>query len=323
MRFTARRVGVGLGVALLLGVGVPGAWAANQGETPWLGVYSQSLTPELREGFNYHGAGVLVNRVVPDSPADQAGLEKGDVITKVGLRTIDSPDELARVVRSARVGQSVAVEIMRDGKRQTLNARLAARSGDENEFNQRSRGDEDEDLPPDMGPGDEDHDFTFDLPEGMAGLNLGLLGRGRLGVRIQELNPDLGDYFGIKSGKGVLIVDVVKDTPAERAGLKAGDVITKVDDQAVSDPDDLVQALRSREGKISLTVMRHGASRTIAADIGDAPRVLRLRRGMGGNGHTMRWYGLDSSDRQSIERQLDELRDQLKDLRKEMQGLKR
>src|SRR5262245_30356919 len=106
MRTTARYRAMGLGVGLLLlaGLDVSAGLAADRSGTPWLGVYSQSLTSELREGIDYNGRGVIVNRVVPGSPADRAGLQSGDVIVRLDSRDVDSPEELAQAVRNENVG---------------------------------------------------------------------------------------------------------------------------------------------------------------------------------------------------------------------------
>ncbi|TMQ69635.1 MAG: PDZ domain-containing protein [Candidatus Eisenbacteria bacterium] len=87
----------------------------------------------------------------------------------------------------------------------------------------------------------------FDLPNGRGMAILGNLGRGRLGVQIQDLNEGLGDALGVPDGKGVLVTDVVKDTPASRAGIRGGDVIVRVDDKTVEDTNDLRSALRDKE----------------------------------------------------------------------------
>jgi C-terminal processing protease CtpA/Prc len=331
MRITARRWGpiLGVGLLLLAAYDVPAGRAAEDPrDTPWLGVYSQALTPELREGLDYSGQGVLINRVVPGSPADRAGLQKGDLLVRVGSRVVDSPEALLRVVRAARVGQNVALQIVRAGKSQTLSAKLEGRSADENiEAPEPPDMDRDRVEPAPMEG--EDQDIGIPFPdEGLAMLQT--MGRGRLGVRIESLDPDLGEYFGVKDGKGALVLEVVKDTPAERAGMKTGDVILRVGDHAVSGSEDLIDAIRSSEGEVSLTVVRHGTKRVVEARLEKAPRELRMRRGNGpmdwsGDGKRvrMRIFDAPGGDRDELRRELLDLRKELRDLRREIEGLKR
>src|SRR4029077_10596732 len=108
----------------------------------WLGVYSQEFTAALRDGLDYKGDGVLVNRVVPQSPADRAGLRNGDVIVRLNSRPVRTPEDLSNLVQAGRPGQSVALEIVRDGERRTLNAKLAARPSDDDQTWVRDRGDD-------------------------------------------------------------------------------------------------------------------------------------------------------------------------------------
>jgi serine protease Do len=284
------------------------------GERAWLGVVTQALTPELREGLDYRGQGVLVNRVVPDSPADHAGLEKGDVITQFDARAIASPEALAEIVGRGHAGQAVSMRIVRDGKVQSLSAKLAARPADDGMGEGMEMG----------GPGR--HEIRIDdldlgelgeLGQGMPGV-WHWMGRGRLGVRIESLNADLGSYFSVPGGKGVLIVEVMKDTPAEKAGLKAGDVITKVGERAVTGAGDLMKALGTDQDKVALGIVRKGGSRTIDVELEKQQHVIRIRRGEGTMG-----YGDDrpAPGGPGSSREIDELRRQIDDLRRRLDRL--
>lgn len=152
-------------------------------------------------------------------------------------------------------------------------------------------------------------------------------GRGRLGVRIETLNDDLASALGSSGLKGVLVVEVLNDTPAEKAGLKAGDVITAVGGHKVYDSDDLVSALRDESGAVSLSVARRGSTRTIEATLEANPWSMRMGRGDGAMG-LGRLRELDRiaprartqrADGDDLRQQLDELREQVRELRQQLE----
>ena len=286
----------------------------------------QPLTEELREGMDYKGAGgVLISGIVRDGPADRAGVRKGDVVVRADAHTVDSPSALQEIVRGGRVGQHLALEVVRDGQHRTISVGLGERPSDE-EMTAPEPPEPAEpappaepaepSAPPDLGSG---HGTLreFDLPGGGLARILTTPSRGRLGVRIESLSPELGSYFSVRDGKGVLVLEVMKDTPAERAGLKAGDVITRVGERAVADAEDLVNVLRGREGEVSLRVVRHGTPRTIEATLekpesdwgSGTRREIRVQvpdRGQSG------------TDRGDVQRELEQLRRQLERLQQRL-----
>ena len=304
-------------IMLVLGLGVASAATeapqanAKPAAEAWLGVYSQTLTPELREGLNYNGSGALVNRVVDGSPAEKAGLKSGDVIVGVNTTTIASATDLTNAIGAAKAGQTVSVRIMRDGKRATLSAKLVERPADDSEENEA----------PETERYRHDGDWNFSFDHDMPDVVMFGGGRGRLGVRVQDLNPDLGSYFGVNDGKGVLVVEVLKDTPAEKAGLKAGDVITKAGDRAVQDSEDLVRALRDADKKVTLTIMRKNASRTIESELRESP-LIRMRHDgdMSWRDGDIRIHRVQRDIPDDVRREIDDLRRELRDLKTKVEG---
>lgn len=319
MRTTKPAAFVGLAL-LALGLVAAAPRVSRAADTPWLGVTLQALDEGLRDGMGYDGEGVLVNRVMEGSPADRAGLRKGDVIVSLNGRPAESPEQLTRLVQDARVGQTVSLAIVRDGDRRTISARLASRPSDadvpvpgEGTRVRRQEPQEGQDRPdmddhgemdhqggdmehqgdtghPDMGDleGMKDMKDLGDLP-GMNGrmLMMNGLGRGRLGVRAEDLSEDLAPYFDAPAGGGALVMEVLKDTPAERAGLRAGDVVVRVGEQRISSSEDLIRAMREAPaGRTSVTVLRHGSRRTFQPELEAAPRFDGRRGGalLGPNG---------------------------------------
>jgi membrane-associated protease RseP (regulator of RpoE activity) len=276
-------------ILLLLGLtsGVTGRAAAAESPRAWLGVQMQDLDDDLREGMDYRGEGVLISGVVDGSPAAKAGVRNGDVLVSVNGRSVESSGALSDLIGEMRVGQTASLVVMRDRTRRTLSVRLGSRP-DRVELND-SQSDQPDDLPrfkdmkgfQDMKDLKDLHGMDMeDMPEVhgddhgdntiyLRGLGMG---RGRLGVRVEDLSADLAPYFDSQPGSGALVMEVMKDTPAEKAGLKAGDVITRIGDDRISDADDLMKAVHSAsEGKVTIEVTRKGARRTFETELDASP----------------------------------------------------
>jgi C-terminal processing protease CtpA/Prc len=296
----------------------------SEGSRAWLGVYTQELTDDLRNALGVQANGVLVSQVVKGSPAERGGLVKGDVIVTVNDRAVTSPDAFTETIRARKPGDVLAIRVLRDGERRTMSVTLGERSESYG-----SRDDDDDDGD------DDDESIRVEIPDAdeidrlvrkhVGDAKVYTLGsaRGRLGVRIQDLNRDLGTYFKAPEGQGVLVLEVVDGSAAEKAGFRSGDVILKVGEDSVSDGDDLVRALREREGKVSIEILRSGTRRTLEAEL-EERRTYRWQGGprafaFDGDGRTMRIHGLD----RDTERALRELRRELEDLRRELRELSR
>ena len=112
--------------------------------------------------------------------------------------------------------------------------------------------------------------------------------RGRLGVQVNELTPQLAEYFGVKDG-GVLVSSVTGDSPADKAGVKAGDVITSLNGGRVRDGDDLIDQLREKEGEVTVGILRDKKESTVKATLEsdshaagtDAPAGVRFGSDLG------------------------------------------
>lgn len=327
MRSIIRSSGSGLiGLLLLLvaspvlAAPAPAPAPAQKAQKAWLGVMTQDLSDDLRDALDIKNDGVLVNRVVAGSPAEKAGLRKGDVIISMNDHSVASPSALADAVSTAGVGSTAALRVVRRGSIQNMSAKLAARpdSLDDNDHEEWSRGNTHVRVWRD---GKEINPDDMDIPglEGLRHLDgfgamprMMFFGRGRLGIRTATMNSDLSGYFGGTNAKGALVLEVLKDTPAEKAGIKAGDVITRVDNQDVEDSDDLVRALRDEEGKVTITLVRKAVKRTVDATLEDGQLGPRTYR------YEMRTPS-SSRDDDELRREMQELRDQIKDLKQHLE----
>lgn len=157
---------------------------------------------------------------------------------------------------------------------------------------------------------------------------------GFLGVQIQDLSEQLSDYFKVKNGNGVLVSEVVEDSPAKKAGLKAGDIITKVDDNEIENASDLTTTIRGYkpETKVSISIIRDGKKKKLKATLGEAEQAFSFRFGeldnlkFPGVKHKMLLKmhpeGLEEFKFHGFPFDREEFKEQMNDLRKQMEELK-
>src|ERR1700682_30856 len=159
--------------------------------------------------------GVEITMVDQDAPAGKAGLKEHDVILDFNGSKVESGEQLRRFIRETPPGRSVALGISRDGTHMTINVQLADRSKVMSEHMPRVHPMPAMPAMPDVN---------------MPSMNLQVFTYSPyLGVQVESVGRQLGEYFGIKDGEGILIKSVEKNSPAEKAGLKAGDVIIRAD----------------------------------------------------------------------------------------------
>lgn len=222
----------------------------------YLGVYTEDITKDNLSQYGLREVrGVGITEVAKDSPAEKAGLRKGDVITRFDGEAVSSARKLSRLVSEVAPDHKVSIGISRGGGDQEVAVTVGKR---ENEFSGVRR----MTIPRDGFPG------LKNLPswEGFAeGTNFFAFGNSRrIGVTTTTLTKQLADFFGVGDGKGVLVTSVSENSPAAKAGLKAGDVITSVDGEKVEGPGDLARAIsKQKDGDVTLTVVRDKNQRTI------------------------------------------------------------
>lgn len=240
----------------------------------YLGVYAENISRENMGRYNLNQPrGVGITQVIKDSPAEKAGLRKDDVILRLDGENITSVRKLNRLVAEIAPDQSVRVTVSRGGSEQELTATIGKRnntsmaqgllSGEPRVW--KWEGDP-KDFKFEMSPFER---FSLDLDK--AGDLAFMLNNGRrIGVSTMTLNKQLADYFGISGGKGVLVTSVTEDGPAAKAGVKAGDVITAIDGEAVDSPGDLSRVInRKKDGEVTLTVIRNKSQQTIRVTPGE------------------------------------------------------
>jgi serine protease Do len=228
----------------------------------FLGIYAENISRENMGRYHMNQVrGVGVTQVIKDSPAEKAGLRKDDVILRIDGENVTSVRKLNRLVSELSPDQSVRVNFSRGGSEQELTATIGKRNNT-NMVGDLLRGE------PRVWKWEGDpKDFKFEFPDKFprnGDMTFFLGNSRRIGVSTVELTKQLADYFGITGGKGVLVTSVTDDGPAAKAGVKAGDVITAIDGEAVDSPGDISRAInRKKEGDVSLTVIRNKSQQTI------------------------------------------------------------
>ena len=226
-------------------------------------------------------AGVKIDGVNADSPAERAGIKAGDIVVAYAGDPVRSARQSTRLVQETPDGRTVAIGLMRDGKKQTVNAtpeagRMTWNFGPEmdralREAERGMRGFRME-IPKeyfDFRYDDRDRDnreprrFEYRLPEEFRGFAFPAT-RGRLGVSVQSITPELAEYFGAKNG-GALVSSVTKESAAAKGGIKAGDVIVSVNGRSVSDAEDLGNKIEDYDGEVTIVVLRDKKEMTLKA----------------------------------------------------------
>jgi serine protease Do len=195
----------------------------------FLGVYIQDLDAVLAESFGAEDAeGVLIGGVGEDSPAEKAGIESGDIVTKWRGEDISSASAFRNLVAATAPGSEVKMTVLRDGRRRDINVTVGSLDGDE-----------------------------------LVLLDAGEV-RARTGITVDEVTPQVARHFGYEPGEGVVITEVAADSPAERSGLRPGQLILAVNRHAVSSVKDYEDALSGVKDSVLLLVSDGRGSRYVA-----------------------------------------------------------
>ena len=237
-------------------------------ERGWLGVGI---------GLNEEGR-TAIGSTDPDSPAELAKLQTGDVVLKIGDRDVSSPDVLAAEIRKRKPGQDVTLKIERDGKPMDVKVKLGEYAENEalREMEVRFPGFFGPDAPmPGTAPKSVSPEKAPrpDAPRPLAPKTQEWSYETRkfIGVYCGELNRELAEHFGVKEGTGLIVSKLTEGGPAEKAKLKVGDVIISVDGkrvETVNDLIDLVQA-KAKGTKVKLEILREKKAMTIDVEVSE------------------------------------------------------
>lgn len=175
----------------------------------WLGVVIQPVTEDIAKSFGLDKPqGVLIGDVQEKSPAEKAGLKRGDIIIRFANQEVNDPTQLRNAVVATPVGKEVPIEILRNGRSQIMMVKIA-------------------ELPAEIGQ------VSASSEKGVS----------ELGIRVQSLTPEIASQLGYEGDSGVIVVDVEPGSPADESGLRRGDLIKEVNRQEINNLSDYDKAL--------------------------------------------------------------------------------
>lgn len=222
----------------------------TQGNQPYLGIGVRDIDPDSAKKFNLKEVrGAEVTNVAEDSPAAKAGFKPGDVIVEFNGQPIEGGEQLSRLVHETPIGRQIRLGVWRNGSVQTLTATVETHKGVQSfTFNGPWQSVDPEQL--------QEQFRSFHMPEmpGMPGMPMPA-NTPMLGIMGEPLGQEkqLAEYFGVEDG--VLVKSVNRGAAADKAGIKAGDVILRVDDSNTSTTRDIAMALRAARSKKTVTVL--------------------------------------------------------------------
>ncbi len=287
----------------------------------WLGVYTQTVDKDLKEAFKLEADhGVVVTDVVNDSPADEAGLKAGDIILSFDGTNLNDASQLADLVAKHEPGDKVDLKVMHKGSEKDLVATVGSK--DESNPTKTFMGH--------MGnPNSITRSYMF---------NRSTAQDTYIGVSLESLNNQLGEYFGVKDGKGALITEVFQDSPAEKAGVKAGDVIVSIDGKEVEGPPDIRKEVgdKAKGDKLTLGILRDHKQMELSVQVEETPKdFFSMPNAMpmpdvdnfnAPSVPPMKWlfkgdYDENMPDMKALQDEVKQLQDEMKQLQKELQDL--
>lgn len=235
--------------AAVPGNAVPAGDEQAIGGDSYLGIGPQDINPSRVAALKLKDdSGVEVTAMDHDAPAAKAGVKIGDVILTFNNQKVENAEQLRRLIRETPAGHTVQLGISRQGQAVTLAVTLG------------SRRQMIASAPPVVHVGTPGNGF-FDNPPDIS-MNI-LQANSKCGLLVENLTPQLGDFLGVKNGSGVLVRSVEKGSPAEAAGLRAGDVIVRIEKEPVADMSDWHRLTHRRSGKTMLNVVRDKREQTI------------------------------------------------------------
>ncbi len=323
-----------MAILMMLAAGL--AQAGEKGA--YLGVMLQDINTSMAKAMDMDDEnGVLVNEVVDGSPAHEAGLQDGDVIISFNGKDLANHKALTKAVSKSAPGEKVEVIVLRDGNKKKLKVKL----GERQETHMSFFSDEDRVHSSHGGEnvfvwrGNEHGDnkqFEIMIKD-LDGMHEE---RGFMGIEVDDISEQMGDFLDVEDGEGALITSVTENSAAEQAGLKAGDVIINIGDDEVDEAAEVYEALAGTQPgqKLDIELIRKGKKKSLEITLGEVPESQMVKHmGMiGGDNdffiqspkmhnerlNEMRIIYDDDEDLKEMRQELENMKKELKKMKEEL-----
>ena len=234
------------------------------GSGGWLGVGVSEVSSEKAKALRLpEERGAVLGGIVPDSPAAKAGLKEDDVVLEVNGQRVEGAEQFRRMIREIPSGRTASLTVWRDGRSQ--NIRVTLGKPDTSKLK----------VLPQM-----PKSFSFSMPElkvmpDLSGLDrlrtftMVSPGRPLLGIDAESLEGDFGRFFGAPEGEGVLVREIFAGSPAAKAGMKVGDVITSIDGERIRSASELREKLltKKEDKAIQLGLLRNKSEMSVSVEL--------------------------------------------------------
>jgi C-terminal processing protease CtpA/Prc len=279
----------------------------------YLGIYMDELSRKLKRTYDYPKKdGVLIIEIVEDSPAEEAGLEENDIIFLFDGEEVESAKQLSTLVKEKDPGDEVDIIIYRDGDEKKVKVVLG-----EYPYEVSIDVDDFEDYAEEIG------DFAGKLGKSIEFWWHDFGAKGRLGMELSNLDEELAEYFDVEGNEGILVLRVHEDSPAEEAGVKAGDVIINFNGEEVSEVEDVIDKLGDLEDEtVELEIVRKGKKQMLTVELKDRERLYVFPRSKEKR-IVIPPKSFESIDRIELEKELEELKKELKELKKRLKEIEK
>ncbi len=217
-------------------------------DTPWLGVMVKDVSQKTLKNMGLEN-GVMITKVYNGSPADKAGLEIEDIIISFAGEKIGDSKELVESVKKSKINENVPIEYLREGDKKSVDVAIKKRKSPEV--------------------------FMKAKPQILKKKFQSAQNSVFLGVKVEKLSDQLRKYFGVENELGILISEVIKNSPAENAGVRAGDIIIQIAEREVKNYADLIRGLNYFDpgDEVNLVVVRDKSTKSIEVKLGKPENI--------------------------------------------------